>query len=267
MNLEEPEEPLYRWKLVLEYDGTLFKGWARQPGVRTVQGELEAVLQQLFQHPVHVIASGRTDAGVHALRQVASFATHKARPAEKVFTGLNALLAEDVACVEVEPADLNFRPRFWALSKTYQYSYLERDARSPLRRRRAWHVGRPLNVGDMNLAIQALVGQHDFSSFRAQGCRALHAVRIIQAARVERIDDQVELTVQGHGFLRHMVRIIAGTLYEVGTGRRTVQWMEQVLQSQDRTLAGRTAPAHGLCLIDLVMGDEVAPWHGSDLSS
>jgi tRNA pseudouridine38-40 synthase len=250
----------YRWKLVVEYDGTEFVGWSRQPGQRTIQGCIEETLTQLFQHPIQVAGSGRTDAGVHALGQVAGFTAPKKRDPESIRLGLNGLLPHDISVVSVQRVGLDFEPRFWSRSKRYRYTWLVRSTRSPLQRRQVWHVFRPLDVEMMQLAGQHLVGKHDFSSFRAQGCQGKHAVRRIEALSVTTTGDNVHLDVHGHGFLRHMVRIVAGTLYEVGIGRQPSSWVTDVLQAKDRTRSGRTAPARGLCLMEVVYGEGPPDW-------
>jgi tRNA pseudouridine38-40 synthase len=240
-----------RWKLVLEYDGTDFVGWEVQPGHRSVQGAIEEALAGLLGHPVRVSVSGRTDAGVHALAQVASVRTPVRRSARAMRDGLNARLPADVACVRAEGVPLDFDPRRGAREKHYRYTFLDRPARSPLRRDRAWHLRRPLDAGAMHEAAQALVGTHDFAAFRASGCGARSTVRTLPGWRVVRRDSEIHLDVRGHGFLRHMIRIVAGSLVEVGLGRRPVGWMARVLEGRDRTAAGPTAPARGLCLVSV----------------
>jgi tRNA pseudouridine38-40 synthase len=253
-----------RWKLILEYDGTGFVGWSRQRGLRSIQGEVEGVLERLLQHPVQLDVSGRTDAGVHALGQVAAFTTDKIRSPNKMRIGLNALLPPEIACVQAIETTGDFHPRFWSRSKKYRYTWLTRPSRSPLRRNGVWHIYRELDVEAMSRAAAFLVGEHDFSSFRAQGCQARHANRIVQDISVNRNNDEVFLDVYGHGFLRHMVRIIAGSLFEVGRGRKDAGWIEEVLQGKDRTKAGRTAPANGLCLMHVEYEDCPPPWFRAD---
>ncbi len=244
-----------RWRLVVEYDGAELVGWQVQPEGRSVQALLEAAAAAVVGHPVHVAGAGRTDAGVHALGAVAAFDTAVSRSARAVRDGLNAHLPDDVAVVDAVEAPPDFDPRRWIRHKRYRYTFLDRRARSPLRRGRAWHVRARLDEAAMAAAVAALVGEHDFSSFRAAGCAAAHPVRWVQDARVSRDGAEVHLDVVGHGFLRHMVRIIAGTLVEVGLGRQAPGWMAEVLASRSRSAAGRTAPAHGLTLIESVVGN------------
>lgn len=247
--------PPTRWRVVLEYDGGGFVGWQLQPAGRTVQGVVEQALAGLFGEAIRVHPSGRTDAGVHALGQVAHFDAHVARTAREVRDALNATLPDDVAVVEAAPAPDGFDARRWVESKRYRYAWLDRPARSPLRRDRAWHVRGPLDVAAMDEAARALLGRHDFTSFRAQGCSAKHPVRLVKGIAVTRRGDEVHLDVDGHGFLRHMVRIVAGTLVVVGQGKKPPGWVAEVLAARSREAAGRTAPAHGLTLVAVAYGD------------
>jgi len=258
--MTEQPDASFRWKLVVEYDGSDFAGWSRQPGQRTIQGCMESCLAQLFQESINVSVSGRTDAGVHALGQVAGFTTTKDRDGDKLRIGMNALLPKDVSVVSIERARPDFEPRFWSRSKRYRYTWLVRPSRSPLHRREVWHVHHKLDVGAMHRGGQSLLGEHDFSSFRAQGCQAKHAIRRIKGLEVFQKGERVFLDVHGHGFLRHMVRIVAGTLFEVGVGKQTEDWVNDVLEARDRTQAGRTAPARGLCLMEVVYGDGPPEW-------
>jgi len=244
-------DPPTRWRLVLEYDGSGFVGWQVQPEGRSVQGVLEAALEGLFLEPIRAYPSGRTDAGVHAVAQVVAFDARVDRSPREVRDALNAVLPEDVAVVHAERAEPDFDPRRWVEAKRYRYTWLERAARSPLRRGRAWHVRGPLDVEAMDEGARLLVGRHDFSSFRAAGCTAAHPVRLVKDIAVVRRGDEVHLDVDGHGFLRHMVRIIAGTLLDVGRGRHPSAWVGEVLDARDRSAAGKTAPAHGLTLLSV----------------
>lgn len=248
-----------RWKLRVEYAGGAFVGWGIQPGQRTVQGEIERALSTFVDHPVRVEVSGRTDAGVSALGQICAFTTHARRPAKGMRDGVNALLPDDVAVLHAEPVPLDFNPRRHTKLKVYRYVWLVRPTRSPLRHGRVWHVKDELDVEAMHEAVQALAGTHDFQSFRASSCAVPTSVRTIPAWRVERAGDEVHLTVEGHGFLQHMIRIVAGSLYEVGRGRRPIGWMGEVLAGRDRTRAGRTAPASGLTLVRVSYEGESSP--------
>ncbi|MBN2798754.1 MAG: tRNA pseudouridine(38-40) synthase TruA [Deltaproteobacteria bacterium] len=256
-----------RWKLTLEYDGTDFHGWSIQPNGRTVQGELEVALAQLLRHEVQVAGSGRTDAGVHAAGQVAAFTTSAERTPDNILRGLNAMLPGDLAVVRAERVHLGFDPRHDAKVKHYRYRWLDRQARSPLRRRDAWWVRDPLDVEAMQAAVQPLMGTHDFSSFRAAGCDAAHPVRTVQRLAVSRRGGEVHLDAHGHGFLRYMVRNIAGSLWVIGLRRRPPEWLAEVLAARDRGVAARTAPALGLTLLSVQYGEEREGPQGEDHTS
>jgi tRNA pseudouridine38-40 synthase len=248
-----------RWRIVLEYDGTGFVGWQWQPEGRTIQGVVEQALAKFLGHESRVTVSGRTDAGVHAEGQVASFDAVPDREPFEVRNALNALLPHDVACVRAERAPADFDPRGWSWGKVYRYRYLDRSARSALLRTRAWHV-RSLDDRAMHAAAACLAGAHDFTSFRSAGCLANHPNRVMESFSVTRDGDVVTLEARGQGFLRHMVRIIAGTLAEVGHGKRPPEWVADVLAARDRTLAGQTAPPHGLTLVSVDIRDAPPPW-------
>jgi tRNA pseudouridine38-40 synthase len=237
-----------RYKLVVEYDGTDFHGWQLQPDARTVQGVLEEAVAQLFGEAVRVNAAGRTDAGVHAAGQVVAFTTASARPVEIVSRALNALTPYDVTIRSVETVGDGFDPRRAASSRVYRYRIWNAAWRSPFWRRYAWHVARPLDSGRMAAAARALVGEHDFTSFRAADCDARHPVRVIHRSEVEAKDRLLVYTVEANAFLRSMVRNIVGTLVEVGLGEREVAAIGELLAARDRSLAGETAPPCGLCL-------------------
>jgi tRNA pseudouridine38-40 synthase len=236
-------------KLILEYDGTGLCGWQRQDNGPSVQGHLEAALAALLQQPVPVVGASRTDAGVHALGQVASFSAECRIPLHGIRRGLNSLLPDSIAVVAAEEVPDDFHPRFSACGKEYRYTLLNRPERSPLWRRRTWHRARPLDLAAMQAAAAALLGEHDFSAFRAAGCTARHARRCITAVEVTAEPPLCHVTVRGNAFLRNMVRIIAGTLVEVGEGRRPRESVAAALRSGRREDAGQTAPPHGLALV------------------
>lgn len=248
---------LQRWRVLLEYDGSDWAGWQRQESAPTIQGAVEAALQRLLGHPARVTVAGRTDAGVHAAGQVACFMTQVQRSPQAMRDGLSAQLPASVACLRADPVPDVFDPRRAPHRKTYLYTWLVRSTRSPLRAGRVWHLRRPLDVAAMDQAARILVGTHDFSSFRASGCSARTTVRTIWRCWVEAHDDEVRLRMVGTGFLRHMVRIVAGTVLEVGRGRREPDWVADVLAAGDRRRAGRTAPPRGL-LLERIDYDESA---------
>ncbi len=247
------------WRLVLEYDGTDYGGWQRQPDVLTVQQVVEEALERLFGgEAVRVMASGRTDAGVHALAQVVSFRAEASRTVDQVRRGLNALLPPQVACLSAEVAEPSFHALADAVGKHYRYVLRAGRVRSPLRRDRCWTTGFALDPDAMAAALPGVLGTHDFSSFRASGCSAPDPVRTVTAARIRPVEDTLSVDIQGHGFLRHMVRNLVGSLVEVGRGKETPAWLGQVLTQRDRRLAGRTAPPQGLFLVEVDYGQGLA---------
>lgn len=244
-------------RLVVEYDGTALCGWQRQDNGPTVQGHLEAALAALLTHEVAVAGASRTDAGVHARGQVASFRTERAIPLHGIRRGLNSLLPPAIAIAEVSEAPDDFHPRFSATGKHYRYLVLTRSERMPRWRDRAWHRPGGLDLAAMRHAATALSGEHDFAAFRAAGCTARHTVRRIEDIAIAEVaadsSDRglVAMDVRGNAFLRNMVRILAGTLVEVGAGRLAAEQVAEILASRDRTRAGITAPARGLELISV----------------
>ncbi len=239
-------------KLTIEYDGTEFSGWQVQPGMRTVQGAIEDALFKFTGERISAEASGRTDAGVHALGQVVSFRTESGLDTRRMMGALNALLPEDVAALEVEEADPDFHARRSARGKTYRYAVLDGGRRTALDRRRAWTVPSRLDVGAMRKAAALLEGERDFSSFRASGCEAKGSVRDLRRLEVYR--DSIERVIfeaEANGFLKQMVRALVGTLVEVGSGKRAPDEMRAILESLDRSAAGQTAPPWGLYLVSV----------------
>jgi len=235
-------------RLIIEYDGTDFHGWQVQPIVRTVQGELENAALRMLGTKTHIGSASRTDAGVHARWQVARLDTSSTIEAKQIAKGLTALTGYDVSVVAAFEADPAFNPRRDARDKTYKYSIFNATHRSPLRRRTSWHIRKPLDLAAMNEACSHLVGKWDFAAFRASLCDAPTTVRDIRSLEVTSDGSDVTLTVTATAFLQHMVRIITGTLVEVGRGRCHPDRIKTIRDSLDRTTAGRTAPAHGLCL-------------------
>lgn len=239
-------------RLVVEYDGTGLHGWQRQSNGPTVQQHLEEALAKLLTHDVQVTGASRTDAGVHARGQVASFRTERPIPLHGIRRGTNSLLPPAIVIRHVAEVADEFHARFSASGKHYRYTILTRPERSPLWRDRAWHHPEPLSVPVMTEAARALVGQHDFSAFRAAGCAAKTTIRRLDSIAITRPDpERVEVDIRGNAFLRQMVRIIVGTLAEVGAGARPAGQVAEILASRDRTTAGITAPAHGLELVEV----------------
>lgn len=237
------------FKITLEYDGTNYHGWQIQPDVPTIQRELEAAIGRVAQHEVNVIGAGRTDAGVHALGQVAHFSTTARLSTEEWNRALNGLLPPDIAVLAVEPAPDTFHARFAAKSKLYRYRILNRPHRSALERTRAWHVWQPLDVATMRETVACLVGKHDFSSFQGSPTDTENAVCQITRLTLDQSGDDLSIEVEANRFLKQMVRNIVGTLAEVGRGKLQTGDVAGILDARDRTKAGPTAPAHGLYLV------------------
>jgi tRNA pseudouridine38-40 synthase len=239
------------FKLVLEYDGTDFEGWQAQPaGHRTVQGELETALARIAGAPVAATGAGRTDAGVHAEGQVASVPWPRAFDPETLARAANAHLPRDLAVRAAAVAPEGFHARRDATGKHYRYAIWNGPHRSPLRTRRFHFESTPLDLPAMAAAARRLEGEHDFASFQAAGSSVVGTVRRLRRVAVEgRAGGEVLLQVEGDGFLRHMVRNLAGTLLEVGTGRRHPDSLGEVLAARRRDAAGPTAPARGLTLV------------------
>jgi len=243
------------FKLTLAYDGTNYVGWQRQAAGTSVQGLIEEALRELDGREVVLHGAGRTDAGVHALGQVASCVLEREIEATVLVRALNARLPSDVRVVAAQPAAPDFHARFSATAKTYRYRIFNADVMSPFERQYAWHVYGPLDVGAMDKAAQLLHGRHDFAAFRTASGTPRTTDRIVRSSTVRSEPPLVTYEIAGDGFLRHMVRAIAGTLVEIGRGRWGVDDMREVLDSRDRARAGPTAPACGLFLVGVEYGD------------
>jgi tRNA pseudouridine38-40 synthase len=241
-----------RLRLVVEYDGTDFSGWQRQPTERTVQGVLEAALAELTGETVFVRGAGRTDAGVHADGQVASLDLEANIPTHGILRGLNSILPPDVALIDVAEAPPDFDARFSARGKVYRYTVWSHLVRSPRRARDAWHVRHPLDVDAIRDAAAALVGEHDFRAFRAADCDRRTTRRIVRRLDVDRQGAVITIEVEATAFLKNMVRILVGTLVDVGRGRIEATAIPRMLETGDRAAGGMTAPAHGLTLLRVI---------------
>ena len=236
-------------KLVIEYDGTDYLGWQVQPKGPTLQGALEEKLALITGERPRVTASGRTDAGVHALAQVAHFKTQSRLQVASIQKALNSLLLPDITIKKVEEVEEGFHARKHAKSKIYEYRVLNRDLRSPFLRRFAWHIPQKLDLEKMKDATQCLLGEHDFSAFRSVGSPTRSAVRKVLRAEWKKGKDGLSrFEIEATGFLKQMVRAIVGTLVEVGRGKMTAHDFSGILASKDRRKAGPTAPARGLFL-------------------
>lgn len=240
-------------KLTIAYEGTRFSGWQRQQGQQTVQGCVEAAWKSITGEDVPVTGSSRTDAGVHALAQAAAVKTETKIECNKIKRGLNAKLPEEIVILNAEEASLDFDVISDTKRKRYKYQIHNSRTRRVFGRAFFWYVPQELNVENMHAAAQALVGKHDFSSFESVGSPRDSSVRTIFDAVVYRgqgeESEEIFIEIEGDGFLYNMVRAIAGTLYKVGRGLRTVEWMTEVVEAKDRCTAGETAPAEGLFLI------------------
>lgn len=238
-----------RYAIGLEYDGSEFLGWQIQRQEPTVQSCVERAVARVADHEARVTCCGRTDAGVHALAQVAHFDSDADRSERSWILGLNSHLPAGVSVLWIRLVDDSFHARFSAFSRSYEYRILNRWIRPALEARRMSWCRAPLDDTAMNEAAVSLLGEHDFTSFRAGACQARHAVREIQEISVERSGDAVCLSVTANGFLYHMVRNIAGSLLRIGTGDAQVSWMREVLEAQDRSRAAPTAPPEGLYFV------------------
>lgn len=238
-------------KLVVAYEGTNYCGWQIQPNGITIEQVLNETLSSLLGEEITVTGASRTDAGVHSLGNVAVFETHTKMPAEKISFALNQRLPEDIVVQESCQVPEDFHPRFSKSRKTYEYRILNCRFRQPLERRTSYFYHYPLDVGAMQKAAAYLVGEHDFTSFASVHAQTNTYVRTIYALDVVREGDMIRIRVQGNGFLYNMVRIIAGTLIQVGAGIKKPEDMESILAGKNRELAGPTAPAHGLTMIGL----------------
>jgi tRNA pseudouridine38-40 synthase len=242
-------------KLTIQYDGTELVGWQRQTEGTSVQGLLEEALAAFEGVPVTVHGAGRTDAGVHALAQVASVTLTATHEPHAVQRGLNAVLPAAVRIVSVEEAPSGFHARFDASGKVYEYRVVNAPLLSPFLARYAWHVPQPLDIDAMRRAARALVGRHDFAAFQGTGgivrntVRSIESIECCAAAGPFGNDAPLVVTLTADGFLRHMVRNIVGTLVDVGVGRWDAGAVQEILASGDRARAGRTAPPQGLFLV------------------
>lgn len=242
----------------VEYDGAPFSGWQRQDHAPTVQAQLERALSRVADRPVAVVCAGRTDAGVHACGQVVHFDTDAQRATRAWVLGANVQLPAAISVRWAQEVDDAFHARFSATARRYRYVILNRWARSAMRHARVAWEHRPLAADRMADAGRLLLGEHDFSAFRAAGCQARTAVREVRELAVRRQGELVVMEIEANAFLQHMVRNIAGTLMRVGRGEADVDWVAQVLAAGDRRLAGVTAPPDGLYFLGVRYPDAFA---------
>ncbi len=238
--------------LAFEYDGRSFHGWQLQKsGVRSVEAELARAVSKVADHEVDLVCAGRTDAGVHASYQIAHFDTSSIRNLRSWVMGINTALPDDIAVHWAGNGVGDFHARFSATYRRYRYVIYNHPVRPGIQRGQVSWTFRPLDADRMNQAAQFLKGEHDFSSFRAAGCQSRSPNRFMEHIQVSRKGEFVVIDVQANAFLHHMVRNMAGALMAVGTGKRPVDWIREILGARDRTVAGVTAPAFGLYLVDV----------------
>lgn len=240
-----------RVKLVVAYDGTNYHGWQVQDNGITIEEVLNRTISELVQEDIKVIGASRTDAGVHACGNVAVFDTESRIPGDKFSFALNQRLPEDIRIQKSCEVDADFHPRYADTVKTYEYNILNRRFELPTKRLYAAFCYYPMDIERMNQAAAYLVGEHDFKSFCSAGAQVQTTVRTIYAVNVTKEDDMVHIRITGNGFLYNMVRIIAGTLIQVGTGLMEPEQVKEILEARDRSKAGPTAVAKGLTLVEI----------------
>lgn len=236
-------------KLIIEYDGKGFNGWQKQPDKLNIQGEIEKAISEITGEQIELIASGRTDRGVHSLGQTANFKTNSSIPIEKFPIAINSKLKESIVIKNAEEVDERFHSRYSVKSKTYRYTINNSKYGSAIYRNMEFHFSQKLDVNKMKQACEYFEGEHDFKAFKASGTSSKSSVRTIYKADVFEEGDRIFIELTGNGFLYNMVRIIAGTLLEVGLGKILPKEIPNIIESKDRTQAGKTLPANGLCLM------------------
>ena len=239
-------------KLTIEYDGKDFKGWQKQPNKLNIQGEIEKAIENITGEKVELIASGRTDAGVHAMGQVANFKTNSNMPIEKIPIAINSQVKNSIRIQNAEEVDENFHSRFNCKKKTYRYVIDNSKYGSAIYRNISYHMPIKLDVEEMKKAIKYFEGEHDFKAFKSSGTSSKSSVRTIYKANIITEGTNIAIDITGNGFLYNMVRIIAGTLVDVGLGKIKADDIPAIIESKDRTRAGKTLPPHGLMLLNVV---------------
>ena len=250
-----------RVRMVVAYDGTAYRGWQLQPNGITIEQVLNRELTALLKEPISVIGASRTDSGVHARGNVAVFDMENRMPADKICFALNQRLPEDIRVQSSEEVPADWHPRKANCTKTYEYKVLNRKISMPLERLYAHFCYFNLDLDKMREAAAYLVGEHDFKSFCTVRTQAEETVRTIYSLDITKQDDMLTIRISGSGFLYNMVRIIAGTLLEVGMGAYPPEHVEEILDARDRQAAGRTAPARGLTLVSMEYQQELPDWH------
>lgn len=239
-------------KLVIEYDGKDFNGWQKQPNKLNIQGTIEQAIEEITGEEVELNASGRTDAGVHAFGQVANFKTNSNIPTEKIAIALNSNLKKSIRIISAEEVDERFHSRLTCKQKTYRYVINNSELSSAIYRNLETHIPQKLNVEKMKQAIKYFEGEHDFKAFKASGTSSKSSVRTIYKTEIiEMPNNRIYIELTGNGFLYNMVRIISGTLVEVGLEKIEPDDIQKIIDSQDRNLAGKTLPPNGLYLVNV----------------
>ena len=238
-------------KLTIEYDGKDFNGWQKQPNKLNIQGEIEKAIQNVTGEQVNLIGSGRTDAGVNAFGQVANFKIDSEFPIEKMATAINSQLKKSILVKKAEEVSSDFHSRYNCHSKTYNYIIDNSEQGSAIYRNLSYHVSKKLNIEKMQKAISYFIGEHDFSSFKSSGTSSKSSVRTIYNATVERKNNKITISLTGNGFLYNMVRIISGTLVEVGLNNIEPEEIPKIIEAKNRQMAGKTLPPQGLFLINV----------------
>lgn len=243
-------------KLTIEYEGKDYNGWQKQPNHLNIQGEIERAIQNVTGQEVELIGSGRTDSGVHAFGQVANFKIDSDFPIEKMATAINSQLKKTIRILKAEEVPLDFHSRYHCHQKTYGYFIDNSEQGTAIYRNITYHISQPLNVEAMQKSVNYLVGEHDFSSFKSSGTSSKSSVRTIYSAQVVKEQERVVIVLTGNGFLYNMVRIISGTLVEVGLGNIKPEQVKNILEAKDRQQAGKTLPAQGLFLMNVEYEDK-----------
>lgn len=243
---------MQNYKLKIEYDGTEFSGWQKQKNLRTVQEEIEKVLYMLYKEKISLKGSGRTDAKVHALSQVANYIAEDKFKEEELLNALNANMPQDIVILSVEKVDNEFDSLRSTKVKHYRYVINNSKFGSALNKDREYHYKYSLDIEAMNMAANDLLGEHDFKGFMSVGSPVKTTVKTIYDIKITKLGERIVIDVYGSGFLYNMVRIIAGTLVEIGSGKLDICTIKNMILTKDRTLGGKTLPPHGLYLVEVI---------------
>lgn len=238
-------------KLTIEYDGKDFNGWQKQPNKLNIQGNIEKVISEITKEEIELIGSGRTDAGVHAIGQVANFKTNSNIPIEKFAIAINSRLKKSIIIKKAEEVPERFHSRYNCKKKTYRYIINNSDMGSAIYRNLEYNIKMPLNLENMKKASKYFEGEHDFSAFKASGTSSKSSIRTIYSADVKKENERIIIELTGNGFLYNMVRIISGTLVEVGLGKIRPEEIKDIIDSKNRQMAGKTLPPYGLYLVEV----------------